>query len=111
MYKLKSINELITEENRIQKIRRELAKAESKIDSFKTKSRAASEQANFRKEELDYVQKKQKLQNNIESAQSKVDKAKLKEKLSELRGDWKKSKEKMKDRIKNLHQSARSERK
>lgn len=102
MYNLKSLNEFIIEQSNISKIRQKLSSATNKVDKFQAKSRAASEEANFRKEQLKYEQNKERLQNNRDSAQTPVDKAKYKEELKNLREKWVEDKKKLKDRIRQL---------
>jgi FtsZ-binding cell division protein ZapB len=106
MYELKSISEFINEASNISKIRIKLAKAVDKIDSYQTKSRAASEEVNYRKEQLDYEQTKERLRRERDAAQTPVDKAKASEELTKLKKDWKSEKKGLTDRIKSLRKSA-----
>ena len=106
MYKLKSIEEFVTEASNVSKVRKKLAKSASKIDSYQTKSRAASEEVAYRKEQLDYEQAKERLRRERDSAQSPVDKAKAQEELAKLKKTWKGDKKQMTDRIKNLRKTA-----
>jgi multidrug efflux pump subunit AcrB len=106
MFKLKSILEFVNEASNISKVRGKLAKASDKIDSYQTKSRAAGEEVNYRKEQLEYEQQKERLQRTRDAAQDKVSKAQAQEELAKLKKDWKASKKGLTDRVKSLRKSA-----
>ena len=106
MYKLKSISEFVLEASNISKIRKKLANATSKVNSYETKARAAAEEANFRKEQLEYEQQKEVLQGKRDSASDKVEKEKAKQELAKMKKSWKGEKKGLMSRYRNLRKSA-----
>ena len=106
MYILKSISEFVNEESNISKIRAKLAKSVEKIDSYQTKSRAASEEVAYRKDQLEYEQTKETMQNQRDAAQNPVEKAQAQEDLQELKKNWKLTKKDWIDRITNLRNAS-----
>ena len=100
--KMKSFTEFINEENSIQKARKKLLKANQKVDKFDKKGRAAAEEIELRKNQVDYEQEKARTKREIETASDNTSKGMAKDKLKKIKKDWKSEKKQLKDRIKNL---------
>ena len=83
-----------------------MQKANQKIDAFQTKSRAAEEEVNFRKEQLEYEQEKESLKNQRDAAPDKVEKEQVKQDLVNLKKDWKGKKKGLVDRYRNLRKAS-----
>lgn len=105
MYKLKNIEEFITE-SAIQKAQDKLKKANQKADSFEVRARAAREEADYRDDQVRYEQQKERLRRQRDSADNKVEKERIKKQLRELKENWKEEKKRALDRIKQLRSLA-----
>ena len=101
-FKLHKFSDFINEETSVQKARRKLQKASDKIDKYDLKGRAAGQEVELRKQQVDYEQEKEKLKHDIENASDKQSKGAAQDQLKQAKKDWKTTKKKLSDRIKSM---------
>jgi hypothetical protein len=95
-------SDFLLEKDAIKATQDQINKAMKKVDKFANKSAAAKYDVQFKKDKLEYEKKKDAYQNDVKSAKDGIDRETQKAALRGLESEWKQTKDKYKDRLKQM---------
>jgi hypothetical protein len=96
------LNESLLEKDAIKATQDQIAKAMKKADKFASKAAAARYDVKFKQDKLEYEKTKDKYQNDVDKAKDGVQRETEKAALKGLTSQWKDTKNKYKERLKNM---------
>ena len=99
---LQNYKDFLTEANRIEKAGDDKRNAASKEDKFDNKSSASKVEYKMHADREKMEKNVQELKAKLETSTSDQEKGKIKDQIRNLKGDWKKSKEKYKIKLKAM---------
>lgn len=94
--------ESLLEKDAIQATQDQIKKAMKKAEKFANKATAARYDIKFKQDKLEYEKKKDAYQNDVDKAQDGVKRETEKAALKGLTSQWKETKNKYKERLKNM---------
>ena len=89
-------------EDAIDSTQDQINKAKKRANRFDNKAAAARYDIKFKEDKLEYERKKDSFQDDIKDAQDGVQRETEKSALRGLKSEWKNTKQKYKDRLKNM---------
>jgi hypothetical protein len=99
---IKTFEAFLYEKDAIDATEDQIQKAMKRVQKYTNKAAAAKYDIKFKQDKLEYERKKDSFQDDIKDAQDGVQRETEKSALRGLKSEWKDTKQKYKDRLKNM---------
>jgi hypothetical protein len=99
---IKTFEAFLYEKDAIDATEDQIQKAMKRVQKYTSKAAAAKYDIKFKQDKLEYERKKDAFQDDIKGAQDGVQRETEKSALRGLKSEWQNTKQKYKDRLKNM---------